>query len=103
MGASRRRRISKGAGEGPALNECVGQHCAWGACSADLAATPGFFSAHSRKSPVRAMNRATRHAMVGRRKQGETQMANDNVDLARSGKAVAFVYVTDRDRALAFY
>jgi catechol 2,3-dioxygenase-like lactoylglutathione lyase family enzyme len=30
-------------------------------------------------------------------------MANDKLDLAHSGKAVAFVYVTDRDRALAFY
>jgi catechol 2,3-dioxygenase-like lactoylglutathione lyase family enzyme len=30
-------------------------------------------------------------------------MANDNVDFARSGKAVAFVYVTDRERALRFY
>src|SRR3954469_9651416 len=64
---------------------------------------PARLAADSRKSPVRAMNRRMPRAMAGRRKQGAIQMANDKLDLAVSGKAVAFVYVTDRDRALAFY
>jgi catechol 2,3-dioxygenase-like lactoylglutathione lyase family enzyme len=30
-------------------------------------------------------------------------MAGDGLDLGRSGKAIAFIYVADRDRALGFY